>query len=91
MVTKSINSLRCGAECLKYHTASWRWGIYKEQIIVVNHFLCSEFSDLSCFFKALSHSSCYEPHSHTSPRHSTGHSPGLDPGCLLSPRLNRSH
>lgn len=34
----------------------------------------SEFSDLSCFFKALSHSSCYEPHSHTSPRHSTGRS-----------------
>lgn len=47
----------------------------------------SESSDLSCFFKPLSHSSCYEPHPHTSPTSLHEPLPGLDPGCLLSPRL----
>lgn len=46
-------------------------------------------SDLSCFFKRLTHSSCYEPHPHTSPTKLHQPLPGLDPGFLLSHRRSR--
>ena len=74
MVTKSINSLRCGAECLKYHTAGWRWGIYKEQIIV-QPFPVPQSSLTSAAF--LSHWATAPVMSHIPtppPRHSTSRS-----------------
>lgn len=74
IVTKSINSLRCGAKCLKYHTAGWRWGIYKEQIIV-QPFPVPQSSLTSAAF--LSHWATAPVMSHIPtppPRHSTSRS-----------------
>ena len=74
MVTKSINSPRCGEECLKYDTASWRWGLYKEQIIV-QPFPVPQSPLTSAAF--LSHWATAPVMNHIPtppPRHSTSHS-----------------
>lgn len=85
----SINSLRCGAECLKYHTASWRWGIYKGADYCTTISCASEFSDLSCFLRHWATALLWAIP--TPPHVLTGRSLAWILAALLSPRLNRSH
>lgn len=63
-------------------------GAFTRQIIV-QPFPVPQSSLTSAAFKALSHSSCYEPHSHT-PHVLPRAAPWLGSLYLLSPRLNRS-
>lgn len=89
MVTKSINSLRCGAECLKYHTASWRWGIYKEQIIVQPSPVPQSSLTSAAFLRHWATAPVMS-HIPTPPHVTPRATPWLGSWLPLSPRLNRS-